>query len=180
MGGGLLVRHDVGSGGITQPGRRRCLAAEFRNWHHPIPRLLAATPPEALLRHDIHSLDVPLPSYVSGRVALLGDAAHAITPDLGQGAGLALEDAVTLAGLAAHEPDLRSALAGYDRARRPRTQRLVRASALSGRIGQWSNPVAAFVRNGLTGLMPTSIYMRAVSDTFSWTPNAAWSATEAR
>jgi 2-polyprenyl-6-methoxyphenol hydroxylase-like FAD-dependent oxidoreductase len=56
-----------------------------------------ATPPQALLRNDIYTMAAPLPSYRHGRVVLLGDAAHAITPDLGQGAALALEDAVTLA-----------------------------------------------------------------------------------
>ena len=88
----------------------------FGDWHDPIPALLAATPPEALLRHDLYHLGTPLPSYVEGRVALVGDAAHAMTPFLGQGACQALEDAVVLA-------QLPNDLAEYDRQRRPAPNR---------------------------------------------------------
>jgi 2-polyprenyl-6-methoxyphenol hydroxylase-like FAD-dependent oxidoreductase len=72
------------------------LAEQFAGWPDPVRQLLAATRPESVLRHDIQYLRDPLPSYVEDRVVLLGDAAHAITPDLGQGAALALEDAVVL------------------------------------------------------------------------------------
>lgn len=156
------------------------VARRFRQWHDPIPRLLAATPPEALLRHDIYSLETPLPSYVSGRVVLLGDAAHALTPDLGQGACQALEDAATLGGLAAQHGDVESVVDAYDRARRERTQRLVRASAQHGRIAQWSHPVAAAIRNSLVRLTSPSRYLRTVSETLSWSPDPAWPAPESR
>ncbi|RSM87478.1 FAD-dependent oxidoreductase [Kibdelosporangium aridum] len=133
------------------------LARQFDGWHAPIPELLGASPPETLLRHDIYSVETPLPRYVTGRVVLLGDAAHAVTPDLGQGACQALEDAVTLAGLTADAPDLDAALADYDRIRRPRTQRLVRVSALAGRVGQCHNPFLAAGRNVLARVIPTRV-----------------------
>jgi 2-polyprenyl-6-methoxyphenol hydroxylase-like FAD-dependent oxidoreductase len=63
----------------------------------------------------------PLPRYARGRIALLGDATHAITPDLGQGAALALEDAVVLTAAVADTDDVAAALWDYDAARRPRT-----------------------------------------------------------
>ncbi|GLY64954.1 FAD-dependent monooxygenase [Amycolatopsis taiwanensis] len=156
------------------------VARRFRNWHDPIPRLLAATPPEALLRHDIYSLETPLPRYFTGRVLLLGDAAHAVTPDLGQGAVQALEDAATLGGLAAQHGDVSSIVDAYDRARRARTQRLVRVSASTGRMTQWRHPVAAAIRDTLTWLTPSSVYLRTVGETFSWTPDPAWPVPEAR
>jgi len=125
------------------------LGARHRGWHAPIPQLLQAIPLPALLRHDIYHLDTPLPRYVSGggRVVLLGDAAHALTPDLRQGARLALEDAVTLAASANRQADVPAALAAYDQARRARTQRLVRVSAQFGRIAQWQGPLAARLRD---------------------------------
>lgn len=86
-------------------------------------------------------------SAAAARVVLLGDAAHALTPDLRQGARLALEDAVTLAASANRQADVPAALAAYDQARRARTQRLVRVSAQFGRIAQWQGPLAARLRD---------------------------------
>ncbi|WP_405164678.1 FAD-dependent monooxygenase [Nocardia sp. NBC_01499] len=148
------------------------VARRFRDWHDPIPRLIAATAPKSLLQHDIHSLETPLPTYARGRVILLGDAAHAITPDLGQGAAQALEDAATLGKLAATESTVESVIADYDVARRGRTQQLARASASSGRVAQWRNPLKVALRNGLVWLMPHSLYLSAVSETLSWTPES--------
>ncbi|WP_460362253.1 FAD-dependent monooxygenase, partial [Actinocorallia lasiicapitis] len=111
------------------------LRRRFGNWPEPIPALLAAVPDASVLRHDIYDLP-PLPTYVRGRVVLLGDAAHAMTPNLGQGACQALEDAVVLADHLDRTPDLGTALAAYDRLRRPRTQRIVRRSARLGAVGQ--------------------------------------------
>ena len=134
----------------------------FGAWHDPIPALLAATRPEALLRHDIYHLATPLPSYVEGRVALVGDAAHAMTPFLGQGACQALEDAVVLAQLA-------DDLAEYDRQRRPRTQQVARASLRTGRFGQQlSNPVAVALRNTLMRVTPPSVTARASAAVTGW------------
>jgi 2-polyprenyl-6-methoxyphenol hydroxylase-like FAD-dependent oxidoreductase len=148
------------------------LAARYRGWHAPIPELLEATPPRSLLRHDIYHLRTPLPRYTAGRVALLGDAAHALIPDLGQGACLALEDAVTLAAAMTRDADVPAALAAYDQARRSRTQRLVRASAQVGRIAQWQGPLATTLRDALARLTPARVYLRASAETLSWTPPA--------
>lgn len=148
------------------------LTDRFAHWHDPILRLLATTPPQALLRHDIYNLAAPLPSYTAGRVVLLGDAAHALTPDLGQGAGQALEDAVTLAALAAGDTDLDRALAAYDRARRPRTQALVLASARVARIANARHRPTAWLRDTAARLLPTSAYLSASTNTFAWQPPA--------
>ncbi|MFE2985156.1 FAD-dependent monooxygenase [Streptomyces sp. NPDC059262] len=63
--------------GIQPPAAMRC---RFAGWHDPIPALLDATRPEAVLHHDINESVAPLPTYEVGRVAHLGDAAHAMTP----------------------------------------------------------------------------------------------------
>ncbi|MEH0934762.1 FAD-dependent monooxygenase [Micromonospora psammae] len=146
--------------------------ARFGDWHDPIPALLAATRPEELLRHDLHHLGTPLPSYVKGRVALLGDAAHAMTPYLGQGAGQAIEDAVTLGVACAGGPaDLDAALARYDRERRPRSQQVARASDRVGRYGQrLRNPVAVALRDTLVRLTPSRAALRQAARYADWHP----------
>ncbi|HZO70001.1 MAG TPA: FAD-dependent monooxygenase [Kribbellaceae bacterium] len=94
------------------------------------------------------------------RVALLGDAAHAMTPNLGQGACAAIEDAAALAALVSEYDEVPAALAAYDRQRRKPTARLVRRSRLMGDLGQLENPVALASRDavlrlagGLAGLL---------------------------
>lgn len=124
---------------------------EFGDWHDPIPALIAATPPEAVLRNDIYDLPTPLAPFVTGRVVLLGDAAHAMTPNLGRGACSAIEDA---GALARHlkATDLYTALAQYDAERRPVTTKLIKRSRAIGRVGQLDNRMLCGLRDGLLGL----------------------------
>ncbi|MFE2756261.1 FAD-dependent monooxygenase [Actinosynnema sp. NPDC059335] len=156
-------------------GRADDEAAEVRrlvgDWHDPIPALLDATPPGAVLRHDLHELAEPLPTFGRGRVALLGDAAHAMTPYLGQGACMAIEDAVVLAAACARADDVPSALAAYDRQRRPRTQAVARMSRLAGRVGhRLRNPVAVAVRNAVVRAVPAGIGVGGMARVLGWTP----------
>jgi 2-polyprenyl-6-methoxyphenol hydroxylase-like FAD-dependent oxidoreductase len=147
------------------------LAGRFRDWHDPIPELLAATPEFALLRHDVYYLHARLPSFVHGRVALLGDAAHAVTPDIGQGACLAIEDAVTLAD-AVQRSGIADGLSAYDTIRRPRTQAMARTSGRLGRILQTRNRAAAALRDTVSRAIPTPVLMRATGAAFGWDPPA--------
>ncbi|WP_033333595.1 FAD-dependent monooxygenase [Streptomyces novaecaesareae] len=143
----------------------------FARWHEPIPALLAATRPEAVLHHDVNVLATPLPSFVAGRIALLGDAAHAMTPHLGQGACQALEDAVTLAAALAGAPSVEGALARYDAARRPRSQTVARDARRAGRMGQQlANPLAVGLRNAAIRLTPPGVMVRTVLKHADWAP----------
>jgi 2-polyprenyl-6-methoxyphenol hydroxylase-like FAD-dependent oxidoreductase len=75
------------------------LREQFASWHAPIPKVRAAAAPDDVLRNPIFDLHPPLISYVHGRVVLLGDAAHAMTPNLARGACEAITDAVTLVAM---------------------------------------------------------------------------------
>lgn len=110
------------------------LRQHFGHWHDPIPRVLDRVEPDELLRHGLHYLHPPLPSYVSGNAALLGDAAHAMTPDLGQGACQALIDGLVLGECVSGASDVHSGLRAYDRARRRPSQRIAAASRYLGRF----------------------------------------------
>ncbi|TDC61376.1 FAD-dependent oxidoreductase [Micromonospora sp. KC207] len=141
------------------------LRARFGGWHDPIPALITAT--DTVLRDDLTCVDQPLTTYVKGAVALLGDAAHAMTPNLGQGANQALEDAVVLACVAGR-PD---GLATYDQQRRPRSQRVAKASRAIGRFGQQlENPIAVAIRNTILRLTPPRLALRSMARHADWRP----------
>jgi len=149
------------------------LRRRFGRWHDPVPALLDATRPEHVLHHDVHELATPLPSFTGDRIALLGDAAHAMTPNLGQGACQALEDAATLAAALSTEPSVASALARYDGERRPRAQAVARAARLAGRMGQQlSHPLAVALRDTALRLAPSGATARAVLRHADWAPPA--------
>lgn len=101
----------------------------FGTWPAPVATVLAALTEEGILRHDIH-VTPRLPSYVSGNVVLLGDAAHAMTPDLGRGACEAVIDAVTLTDCLVKGNNLMA----YDAKRRRTTQRLARMAGAAARL----------------------------------------------
>ncbi|WP_225769663.1 FAD-dependent monooxygenase [Inquilinus sp. Marseille-Q2685] len=130
----------------------------FSGFHPPIPKVLQATPADGLIWTDISDL-APLSSFVRGRVVLLGDAAHAVTPDLGQGAGLAIEDAAVLAALLRRLPS-DEALRSYDASRVGRAHKLAAGSRLYGRIAQWENPLAVRLRDLLVGSIPERLMDR--------------------
>ncbi|GAB2587534.1 FAD-dependent monooxygenase [Streptomyces capparidis] len=157
--------------GVGHADALAAMRRRFGDWHDPIPELLGATRSDAVLHHDIHELVTPLPSFTAGRVALLGDAAHAMTPNLGQGACQALEDAVVLAAALAAEPTVESALARYDAERRPRSQSVARAARQAGRMGQQlTHPLAVAVRNTTLRLAPSRATVRTILRHAEWTP----------
>ncbi len=157
--------------GIRHKDALAAMRRRFGHWHDPIPALLAATRPDAVLHHDIHELAAPLPAFTAGRIALLGDAAHAMTPNLGQGACQALEDAAVLAAALATAPTVESALARYDTERRPRSQSVARAARQAGRLGQQlTHPLAIAVRNSALRLAPSRATVHAILRHADWTP----------
>ena len=107
------------------------LKETFGQWPRPIPDLLAATPPERLVRNDV--VDRAMPDRWSDRaVTLVGDAAHPMRPHLGQGGCQAIEDAVALACCLAKSADPATAFADYERRRRRRARLIIYLSRFSG------------------------------------------------
>ncbi|MEV0829675.1 FAD-dependent oxidoreductase [Nonomuraea rubra] len=129
----------------------------FAGWHDPIPRVLSESDPASWIRYEIRHLYPALPAFVhGGRTALVGDAAHAMTPNLGQGACTALLDAEALtravAAHAAHGPDgLPAALHAYDAERRRNAQRVAFGSRTLHRV---MNTRHTRLRDSLVRLIP--------------------------
>jgi 2-polyprenyl-6-methoxyphenol hydroxylase-like FAD-dependent oxidoreductase len=140
-------------------GRRDELLRRFSDWHEPIRDVLEAAQEEAILRNDVYYLD-PLPAWSKGRVVLLGDAAHATTPGIGQGAAQAIEDAVVLVRSLAEHPSVSEALADYETKRRPRAERVLKISRRADKGGQLEGRLACTIRNTLVRLMPASAQRR--------------------
>ncbi|MFC6083837.1 FAD-dependent oxidoreductase [Sphaerisporangium aureirubrum] len=150
---------------------RERLSRMVKDWHAPIPDLVAETPTGQLVVTDIHDMNT-LPTWTTPRMALLGDAAHPMAPFLGQGANAAIEDAAVFCTLL---PDLAptpavtahslpapttqmavatapDALRAYETARVPRTTRLSKMSRRIGMAGQWENPTAIAIRDTMMKL----------------------------
>jgi 2-polyprenyl-6-methoxyphenol hydroxylase-like FAD-dependent oxidoreductase len=123
----------------------------FSTWHEPIPSVIAAT--REILRNDIVDRR-PIRVWGRGCITLLGDAAHPTTPNLGQGACQALEDAVILADQLRRGHDVEAALRGYENIRRRRTARITNESLRFGRVCQWKNPAACWARNMAIRFIP--------------------------
>jgi 2-polyprenyl-6-methoxyphenol hydroxylase-like FAD-dependent oxidoreductase len=128
----------------------------------PIPDLLDATPAQAIIRTRLETV-APLRDLNAGRIAFVGDAAHAMLPNLGQGACQAIEDAVELAQALDSEPDAASALARYSALRSPRTAAVVRRSRQMSVVAHLSNPIASGMRNVALRATPTSAAVRRLS-----------------
>ena len=114
----------------------------------------------------------PLPRWTSGRLALLGDAAHATLPFLAQGAVMALEDAVVLSREVARTPDAAEAFRTYERQRRERTARVQDQSRAMARIYHASGLVAAG-RNLTLRLSGPSFALGRLEWIYRWTPDQA-------
>jgi 2-polyprenyl-6-methoxyphenol hydroxylase-like FAD-dependent oxidoreductase len=125
----------------------------FSGWHTPIQQLIEDA--ESILRSRVQDRLTSLP-WTKGRVATLGDAAHPITPNFGQGACLAIEDAVVLAASLKSEHDIPNALRRYERARYRRCLEISLASREVGRLAQLQNRMLVAMRDYSIRLAPSA------------------------
>jgi 2-polyprenyl-6-methoxyphenol hydroxylase-like FAD-dependent oxidoreductase len=154
------------AGGRGAGDEKTALLRLFGDWHEPVPSVLAAVRPEDVLRHDVHHVHPALPAYHRGRVALVGDAAHAMPPTLGQGGNQAIEDAVVLAH---HADDLPA----YTAARLPRTSALVTRSVRTARLGMTRNRPAAALRDAAVAVLSRTgpaLFLRGFDGIADWRP----------
>lgn len=149
---------------VAAPDEDVDLAAEFAGAPPFVGTLLLATDQDTVLRTPIHDRD-PVDTWHTGRVALLGDAAHPMQPTTGQGASQALLDVLTLtAGLRGVDltdaAALRDALDAYQADRAPATAGMVREAREIGRMHHMASPVATRVRDLVLRATPRRVWQR--------------------
>jgi 2-polyprenyl-6-methoxyphenol hydroxylase-like FAD-dependent oxidoreductase len=151
---------NIAEGTADDPiGRKKRLLALFGDWHEPIKAVIEATDESAILHNDIYDRK-PVQHWSRGRVTLLGDAAHPMTPNLGQGACQAIEDAVTLAQCLKQHSCVVAALQTYQKRRVSRTNSIVRQSWRIGQIGQLQNPAICSLRDFMMKSLPTRMQLK--------------------
>jgi len=136
----------------------------FGTWHDPIPELLDRTEADACFATPVYFR--PPPSWLfRGRVVLIGDAAHPMTPDLGQGACQAIEDAVVLATCISNETRaIEDSLADFTARRLSRNRRIVREARFLGKLNASTNPLSDLVRSSMFKLAPSGYSQRHLQD----------------
>ena len=140
-------------------GELRHLQQIFGTWADPVPTLLATTDPDQVLRNDLYDR-APARYWARGPVVIAGDAAHPMRPHLGQGGCQGLEDAATLAGLAAREPDLATAFSRFATVRRRRVMAIVRESQFIGRVVNLRPQVLSAAATRASVLVPEYVLTR--------------------
>jgi 2-polyprenyl-6-methoxyphenol hydroxylase-like FAD-dependent oxidoreductase len=130
---------------------KEALLERFTDWQEPVAAAIAATPQEGIARLQIYDRK-PLSSWGTGRVTLLGDAAHPMTTNLSQGACQTLEDAVALARCLREREDIGAALRSYEQTRIRRTSPIVKQSRRIARVGSLRQPLVCALRNRMTAL----------------------------
>jgi 2-polyprenyl-6-methoxyphenol hydroxylase-like FAD-dependent oxidoreductase len=133
------------------------LAQRFRGYHFPIPQILSGTPAHQTIWNDILDIE-PISQFAFERVVLLGDAAHATTPNMGQGACQAIEDALVLAQcLAEQGSNIPAAWKAYEKRRIARTTEVVNRSWQIGKVAQLENRCLLLLRNAAMRMIPPSV-----------------------
>jgi 2-polyprenyl-6-methoxyphenol hydroxylase-like FAD-dependent oxidoreductase len=139
----------------------------FDGWCAPVRELIEATPSETILRNAAYDRPAAV-RWGGGAVTMLGDAAHPMTPNLGQGGCVAVEDAAVLARCLAKYTDAHTALLVYESRRRPRAARVVSYSRRYGVFGQWQSATATRLRARLLSNVPEALGRRLLSLIFDY------------
>ncbi|MCL1688356.1 hypothetical protein BAS09_18200 [Elizabethkingia ursingii] len=131
----------------------------FKDYHYPILQIITATSESQILYNPINDLK-PQEIYTKNKILLIGDAAHATTPNLGQGACQAIEDVATLYQLILKSDSIEESFNIFAKKRLKRTHFITNTSWKIGKIAQFENPIAIIIRNFIFRVLPSSINNR--------------------
>lgn len=131
----------------------------YSDFPHPVLELINHTPPEEIIRVDLHDF-APIDQWYTERVVLMGDAAHAMTPNLGQGGAQAIEDAYVLAETLHTSKTPETAFQMYTQIRQPKTRKIVTTAWQLGQVAHMANPWLRRARNTAFRWMPKQLQRR--------------------
>jgi 2-polyprenyl-6-methoxyphenol hydroxylase-like FAD-dependent oxidoreductase len=135
------------------------LAEKYAGFPAPVSDVLRGTPEDEVIRTDLYDF-APVRQWCRGRVALIGDAAHAMTPNLGQGGAQAVEDGCALAEKLAAGGPVGEALRQYEALRLPKVRRLVKSAWRFGRMAHWRPRWLQALRNFVLRCTPRRLNER--------------------
>jgi 2-polyprenyl-6-methoxyphenol hydroxylase-like FAD-dependent oxidoreductase len=141
----------------------------LHDFHSSNRELISGTPVSAIRKSAIYDRPAAR-GWSTGRVLLIGDAAHPTTPNLGQGGGMAIEDAALISRCLDHFPDHVTAFRRFEELRFPRVKKIVDQSRTWGVMGQWSNPLACWFRNKLLASLPNSGLVKQLLEVMNYDP----------
>jgi 2-polyprenyl-6-methoxyphenol hydroxylase-like FAD-dependent oxidoreductase len=141
------------------------LSVLFNEFHPEILKLISSTDKDQIVVNDIMDLK-PLNKWQSKNVCLIGDAAHATTPNLGQGACQAIEDAYVLGKLLDNGMAIESTFQAYENIRRKKAHKIVNTSWMLGKVAHWNNPLLVWLRNTALRMTPGWVNKKQMNGIF--------------
>ncbi|WP_246879973.1 FAD-dependent monooxygenase [Bacillus suaedae] len=145
---------------INTVDRKKTALEKLKGSFEPIEAVIESTNESDILLHEIFDRS-PLKYWSKDRATLLGDAAHPMLPNLGQGGAQSIEDALVLSRSLEKYPDnVQQAFKMYEEIRIPRTSQVVRGSRAMARLMQLENPLAIHSRNLMLRAMPDTVQIK--------------------
>jgi 2-polyprenyl-6-methoxyphenol hydroxylase-like FAD-dependent oxidoreductase len=143
---------DEAAGGVLN-----ALRSRFSSYARPIPAILEALGDHPIYRDDIYDRQPLGETWGKGRVTLIGDAAHPVQPNIGQGGCMAIEDCYELVQQLSTVQSTEKGLRQFEASRCDRIRRVFTTSRQVGRLGQAEQPIVCFARNWIYKLTPTRL-----------------------
>lgn len=138
----------------------------FIEFHPDILQIISETPKDKIIFSDIIDLQ-PIYQWCNGKVCLIGDAAHATTPNMGQGACQAVEDAYIIGKLFKQGKTAEDVFAQYEKIRMKKAHFIVNTSWKIGKVAHFENRIAAWLRNELLKTIPKSANEKQLDKVFN-------------
>lgn len=137
----------------------------FTEFNSEVPGIILETPKEKIFVNDIIDLE-PISQWQKDRVCLIGDAAHATTPNMGQGACQAIEDAYVIGKLFGEGKSVEKVFTQYEELRMKKAHYIVNTSSIIGKVSHYENSLAVWLRNTLLKSTPSSTNEKQMEKVF--------------